>query len=164
MGQDLGIWAMIWAPGPGSGHMGQDLGIWRRFWAHGVWARFWTLGQDLGTWIWAYRPDSGLGQGLGICDKSEGIRANPHACNIYYKTALPVPCTHRFFFKVFLVTCLLHFWMSLLGRFLEGSGGHFGSILEPTLVIKPSQINNKSFKNEGQISTPKCIRFLSKIK
>ena len=23
-------------------------------------------------------------------------RAHPHACNIPYKTALPVPCTHRF--------------------------------------------------------------------
>ena len=30
-------------------------------------------------------------------------RAHPHACNIPYKTALPVPCTHRFYFSLFLV-------------------------------------------------------------
>ena len=31
-------------------------------------------------------------------------RAHPHACNIPCKTALPVPCTHRFIFNSFLVT------------------------------------------------------------
>ena len=31
-------------------------------------------------------------------------RTHPHACGIHYKTALPVPCTHRFIFELFLVT------------------------------------------------------------
>ena len=41
-------------------------------------------------------------------------RAHPHACNIPYKTALPVPCTHRFYFSFFLSVFssffLSHFW------------------------------------------------------
>ena len=37
-------------------------------------------------------------------------RAHPHACNIPYKTALPVPCTHRFYFLLFSSLFLSHFW------------------------------------------------------
>jgi len=53
--------------------------------------------------------------------------------------------------------------MSLLGRCLDRFGAHFGSILEPKGLPKPFKINEKSLKNEGQLSTPKCIRFSSKI-
>ena len=46
-------------------------------------------------------------------------RAHPHACNIPYKTALPVPCTHRFYFSLFLLTFQLPFFVSFLGGFLD---------------------------------------------
>ena len=46
-------------------------------------------------------------------------RAHPHACNIPYKTALPVPCTHRFYFSLFLVIVELPFFVSFLGGFLD---------------------------------------------
>ena len=44
-------------------------------------------------------------------------RAHPHASNMYYNTALPVPCTHRFIFDPFFVTFSLLFFVSFLGRF-----------------------------------------------
>ena len=59
-----------------------------------VWGGSWmALGRILG----GFCGDLG-----GLIDvkpnKSEGIQANPHAYKIYYKTALPVPYTHRSFF------------------------------------------------------------------
>jgi len=40
---------------------------------------------------------------------------------------------------------------------------HFGSILAPKCLPKPSKINQKSIKNGGQISASILLRFLTKI-
>ena len=68
-------------------------------------------GELVGTFGWEFV----------LWERSDTSRTHPHACNIPYKTALPVLCTHRFYFDPFLVTVLLPFfrryWESFLSHF-----------------------------------------------
>ena len=61
-------------------------------------------------------------------------RAHPHACNIPYKTALPVPCTHRFggpadLFRVFFRSFFCVFFERVRGFILGGFWKRFAAIL-----------------------------------
>ena len=51
-------------------------------------------GELVGTFGWEFV----------LWERSDTSRTHPHACNILYKTALPVLCTHRFMFDPLLVT------------------------------------------------------------
>ena len=64
-------------------------------------------------------------------------RAHPHACNIPYKTALPVPCTHRFIFDPFFVTFSLPFFVSFFKGFLAHFGVLSGYILASIFDVFP---------------------------
>ena len=63
-------------------------------------------GELVGTFRWEFV----------LWERSDTIRTHPHACNIPYKTALPVLCTHRFCVYPFLVTFVLPFFSSFLGE------------------------------------------------
>ena len=88
--------------------------------------------MDLGRILGGFCADLG-----GLIDakpnKSEGIRANPHAYNIYYKTALPVPCTHRFLWSHSFIIFSLFFLL----MFFKGFGEDSGRILEAFSRSKP---------------------------
>ena len=131
---DVFVWECVGnAQGLLGNEWGIDQGLLRIIWEtvdirRGCWKMHWEFvgnsyelfGKPL---VFIGNPLENL-WGLSVRNTIVGIgpntnRAYPHACNIPYKTALPVPCTHRFYFSLFLLTFQLPFFVSFLGGFLD---------------------------------------------